>query len=322
MDRRQFCISTMGMLFVPYPGIASAARLTEQPISLVVPFSPGGNLDTVARIISPMLSEILGVSVVVENKPGAGGVIGASHVSRSAPDGHTLLVTTPNAITVAPLMTSAPYTLADFTAVGQIARASLVVVVHPKSRFQTIGDLLDHARKNPGTVTMGHAGLGTTNHLAILALEESAQCKFTAVAYKGSSPALTDLMGQQTDVVIDQLTSSLSFIKSGKLKALAVLTAQRDSLLPDIPTISEAGLTGFSAQTETGLLAPADTPTDIIDQLNAALLQVLGNSKVHDLLQAAGGTAAPSPPGDFQKLLEDQNQKARNLHAQGKLTES
>ncbi|SHH94900.1 Bug family tripartite tricarboxylate transporter substrate binding protein [Pollutimonas bauzanensis] len=320
MDRRQFCISMASVLPALCPGYARAAKLGDQPIVLVVPFSPGGNLDMVARVVSPALSEILGVSVVVENKPGAGGVIGAGYVSRSTPDGHTLLVTTPNAITVAPLMTTAAYSLANFAAVGQIAWASLVVVVHPESRFQTIEALLDEARRNPGTVAIGHAGLGTTNNIAMLSLEGAAQCRFTAVPYKGSAPALTDLMGRQTDAVIDQLTSSLSFIKSGKLKALAVLTAQRDPLLPQVPTIAEAGLSGFSAQTETGLLAPAGTPKAIIEQLNAALLQALDRQKLRDLLQTAGCTAAPSSPGDFQRLLEEQNRKARDLHAEGKLT--
>lgn len=320
MNRRNFCMALASMVPGLYTGAVFSASLKSNPIRLVVPFSPGGNLDTVARAVAPTLAEILGVSVVVENKPGAGGVIGAAEVARAKPDGHTLLVTTPNAVTVAPLMTKTSYSLQDFTAIGSIAWASLVVVVNPQGRFKTMEALLDAARKNPGSVTMGHAGLGTTNNIALLGLEEAAGCQFTAVPYKGSAPALTDLLGNQLDAVIDQLTSSMPNIAAGKLKALAVMTTDRDPFLPDVPTLAEAGIKDFTATTETGLMAPAGTPDDIIQQLNKALNQAAVSEKVKTVLANVGSTAAPSSPAEFQRVLDNQAVNAQALHQKGKLT--
>lgn len=320
MNRRSFCIAVASAVPAIYAGKALSASLSNEPITLIVPFSPGGNLDTVARSVAPTLADILGVSVVVENKPGAGGVIGAAQVARAKPDGHTLLVTTPNALTVAPLMTKTSYTLKDFTAIGSIARASLVVVVNPQGRFQTMGALLEVARNHPGSVTVGHAGLGTTNNVALLGLEEAADCRFTAVPYKGSAPALTDLLGNQIDVVIDQITSSMSNIVAGKLKALAVMTADRDPFLPNVPTLAETGVKGFTATTETGLMAPAGTPDTIVQQLNKALNEAAGSEKVKSVLANAGSTAAPSTPAEFQRVLDNQAQSAQVLHQKGRLT--
>jgi len=310
------------MVPVVYTGNVFAAGLKNEPITLIVPFSPGGNLDTVARSIAPTLAEKLGVSVVVENKPGAGGVIGAAQVARAKPDGHTLLVTTPNAVTIAPLMTKTSYTLKDFVAVGSIAWASLVIVVNPKGRFKTIEELLEAARKDPDSVTMGHAGLGTTNDIALIGLEEAAGCKFTAVPYKGSAPAITDLLGNQIDAVIDQLTSSMTSIAAGKLQALAVMTAERDPYLPDVPTLAEAGVPNFTAVTETGLLAPAGTPDAIVHQLNKALNEAALSAKVKSVLANVGSTAAPSSPDEFQRVLDNQAQNGEALQQKGRLTAS
>lgn len=321
MDRRQFCAAA-GLA----PALLAAATQARaqglkngQPIALVVPFSPGGNLDTVARAVAPELGAALGMSVVVENKPGAGGVIGASQVARAAPDGHTLLVTTPNAITVAPFMVSTDYTLKNFAAVGGLGSASQVVEVNPKGRFQTMAQLLDQARQQPGAVTMGHSGLGTTNHIALLKLEEAAGCQFTAVPFKGSAPAIAALLGSQIDAMVDQVTSSYANIKAGKLRGLVVLSAERDRFLPDVPTLAEAGVSGFTSMTQSGLVAPAGTPDGIIRQLNAALNQALQAATVRDRLHNSGSVALVTTPAQWQQLLAAELETARALHAQGKL---
>ncbi|MBV7485001.1 tripartite tricarboxylate transporter substrate binding protein [Bordetella sp. BOR01] len=323
MDRRRFCAAA-GMAPALLAGAAPARAQSPafnngQPIVLVVPFSPGGNLDTVARAVAPELGAALGMPVVIENKPGAGGVIGASLVARAAPDGHTLLVTTPNAITVAPFMVDTDYTLKNFAAVGGLGSASQVVAVNPKGRFQTMAQLLDEARRHEDAVTVGHSGLGTTNHIALLRLEEASHCHFTAVPFKGSAPAITALLGGQIDAIVDQVTSSYANIRAGKLRGLAVLSAERDRFLPDVPTLAEAGVGGFTSMTQSGLVAPAGTPSDTIKQLNAALNQALQAATVRERLHGSGSVALVVTPGQWQRILAAELETARALDAQGKL---
>jgi len=321
MDRRSFCAAAglaPALMAISRPA-ASQTLKNGQPIVMVVPFAPGGNLDTVARAVAPELGAKLDRSVVIENKPGAGGVIGASMVARAAPNGHTLLVTTPNALTVAPLMVKTDYTLKDFAAVGGLGSASQVIATHPNSDLKTMRQLLDKARSQSGAVTIGHSGLGTTNHIALLRLEEAANCRFTAVPFKGSAPAIAALLGGQIDAIIDQVTSSYSNIKAGKLIGLTVLSGERDRFLPDVPTLTEAGIKGFMSLTQCGLVAPADTPSPIIDQLNAALNHALQTDAVQDRLHNSGSIALPGSPKQWQDILDAEQKTANTLHAQGKL---
>lgn len=321
MDRRKFCaIAGMAPILGAVTTRVHAQTLQKgKPIVLVVPFSPGGNLDTVARAVAPELGTALGMSVVIENKPGAGGVIGASQVARATPDGYTLLVTTPNAITVAPFMVDTHYTLKSFAAVGGLGSASQVVAVNPRGRFQTMAQLLDEARRSEGAVTLGHSGLGTTNHIALLKLEEAAGCRFTAVPFKGSAPAIAALLGAQIDAIIDQVTSSFANIKAGKLRGLAVLSAERDRFLPNVPTLAEAGLAGLTSMTQCGLMAPAGTPDAIVQQLNAALNKALQADAVRERLHNTGSVALETTPAEWQKILQAELETARQLDAQGKL---
>lgn len=321
MDRRSFCAAAglaPALMAMARPA-ASQTLKSGQPIVMVVPFAPGGNLDTVARAVAPELGARLDRTVVIENKPGAGGVIGASMVARAAPDGHTLLVTTPNALTVAPLMVKTDYTLKDFAAVGGLGSASQVIATHPNSGLKTMRQLLDKARNQDGAVTIGHSGLGTTNHIALLRLEGAAKCRFTAVPFKGSGPAIAALLGGQIDAIIDQVTSSYSNIKAGKLIGLTVLSGERDRFLPDIPTLAEAGIQGFTSLTQCGLVAPAGTPSPVIDQLNAALNHALQADAVLDRLHNSGSVALPGSPKQWQDILDAEQKTANTLHAEGKL---
>lgn len=300
--------------------LANAQTFPAKPVSLVVPFAPGGNLDLVARTLAPAMERVLGQSVVVLNKPGAGGAVGATLVARSAADGYTLLVSTPNALTVLPQMTKTNYKLDSFLPVGFAATTALVVEVKGSdARFKDIASLLEHIRKNPGKVSAGHAGMGTTNHMAMLQLEEAAQLSLNMVAYKGGAPAIMDLMGGQTDMVVDQLTSSVPHIKSGALRALAVMSGERDPALPDVPTLREAGLKNFEASTAAGLLVPAGTPAAVTDVLNSALRRALADEAVRARLLSLGSVARPSSAQEFGQLLAQEDSRAQALAKAGKL---
>ncbi|OWT66226.1 Bug family tripartite tricarboxylate transporter substrate binding protein [Candidimonas nitroreducens] len=303
---------------------ASSTALAAYPdraITMIVPFAPGGNLDITARAVAPALSKALGgQSVVVENKPGAGGSIGAGYVARGKADGYTLLVSTPNAIAVTPYMTKTPYTLKSFRAIGLVAHTPLLIDVNGKSKYKTIQELMKYACANPGKVTVGHSGIGTTNYLGLISMEEASHCKFSAVPYKGSGPALVDLLGNQIDMVVDQLSSSAAQIHSGNLKALAVMTAERVPSLPNVPTLQEAGVKGVDASTNTGLLVAAGTPDDIVDTLNKALQKVAQDPSVRNVLGKVGSTAMSSTPQKFMGMIEAESKVAAKLSAEGKLT--
>lgn len=304
----------------PLSALASTA-FPRKPVTLVVPFAAGGNLDLVARAIAPALQEALGQSIVVDNRAGAGGAIGAMAAARAEADGHTLLVTTPNALTVLPRMVKTQYALQDFTPVGRVSSTALVLVTRGQgSPFADAGALLQAARQKPGTVTMGHAGLGTTNHVALMLLEDATGARFNLVAYKGGAPALVDVMGGQTDVGCDQLSSSLQHIQSGALRALAVMGATRDPLLPGVPTLQEAGVKGFDASTTTGLLAPRATPADVAATLNAAVNRALADTQVRERLRSISSVARPGTAQAWGELLRQEDQRAQQLAASGRLT--
>jgi len=296
-----------------------AADYPDHPITLIVPFAPGGNLDMVARLISPPLSQALGQQVIVENHPGAGGAVGAGLIARADPDGYSLLVTTPNAISVLPWMTSVPYKIDSFTSVGLVSSTSLAVVVKSDdTRFKDAAGLIAYAKAHPGELSAGYSGIGTTNHVGLLTLEDAAGIQLNTVPYKGSGPALVDLLGGRLDIVVDQLTSSISNIQAGKLRGLAVMSAERDALLPDLPTLREAGLKDFDASTTTGLLAPANTPKAVIDKIDSALKTALATPQLQSGLLRAGSTAKPSEPQAFSALLQSENKRAEALAAAGK----
>ncbi len=307
-------------LAIAFCATASASdTFPSKPITLVVPFAPGGNLDVVARTIAPSLGQVLGQSVIVDNRAGAGGAIGASQVARAQADGYTLLVSTPNALVALPLMTKTTYKLDNFTPVGIVSSTPLVLVSNAKGQYQNIQEVLAAVRAKPGQISAGHAGPGTTNHVALLQLEDEGKLSFNTIAYKGSGPALQDLLGGQVDVVVDQLTSSSSHIQQGSLKALAVLSKDRDATLPHVPTLAESGIKDFNASTTTGLLAPKGTPVEVVKKLNDALRKTLEEPKVKERLSAIGSPAKPSSQEEWLALLKREAVSAQRLSATGKL---
>ena len=322
MKNRSFIsglVSAIALVSAFFATPAIAQKYPQKPITLVVPFAPGGNLDVVARTLAPALGQILGQSVIVDNRAGAGGAIGASYVARAQPDGYTLLVSTPNALVVLPLMTKTTYALGNFSPVGLAATTPLVMVVKGQGSYSDIGALLAAARAKPGQVTAGHAGPGTTNHVAMLQLEQAGKLTLNAVPYKGSAPALMDLIGGQIDLVVDQLTSSAAHIQSGALRAIAVMSRDRDPTLPNVPTLREAGLANFEATTATGVLAPAGTPQEVLDTLNAALRKALADDTVRRRLISVGSPGQASTPGEWLATLKKEEASAKVLANAGKL---
>jgi tripartite-type tricarboxylate transporter receptor subunit TctC len=292
----------------------NAQTYPSKTITLVVPFAPGGNIDVIARSIAPSLSKVTGQSVVVENKAGAGGSIGSAYVARAEPDGHTLLVATTNTISVLPFMLkSPPYKPDGFEPIGLAAVSPLVLVVRKDDkRFPDAKSILQAAKNEPGKISVGHAGQGTSNHIAILRMEDATKANFNIIPYKGSAPALTDLMGGQIDFVVDQITSSKPFVDSGSLRILAVISKDRDPALPDSPTLREAMGVDLDASTTAGILAPLGTPPNVVKSLNASLRRAIDDSGVRGRLRVLGSTAKSSTPQEWASLL---NQEAINSQA-------
>jgi len=300
---------------------AWARSFPSKPITLVVPFAPGGNIDVVGRSLSVPLSKLLGQIVVVENRAGAGGGIGTASVARAEPDGHTLLVATPAQVATLPQMFKTAYDVASFQPVGVATRTSMIVVARrDDARFKTFDDFLALARGKPGAINAGHAGNGTPNHLALLQLENAARCQFGAVAYKGSGPALVNLLGAQIDVVFDQVTSSMPHIKSGALRPLAILGPVADPTLPGVPTLAESNVGRFDATTYAGLLAPAGTPGAVIDILSQVLKKALADPQLNASLNALGSFTESGDAAALKTLLDTERALAMKLVAEGRLT--
>jgi len=275
---------------------AVAQGFPSRPVRLIVPFAPGGTNDIAARGIAPELSEVLGQQVVVENRAGAGGQIGAEAVAKSPPDGHTLMMASSSVMTNAPAVyEKLRYDiLRDFAPIGRVTELPLVVVVHPSVPAKSPQQFIALAKARPNDVRMATGGPGTTSHLIAELFAISAGIRVLIVPYKGAGPALIDLLGGHVDARVDQISSSLEHIKSEKLRAIAVTTERRASQLPALPTLAESGLKGFDASTVNAVLAPAATPPEIVRRLNAALVKALGNPALVARFAALGAEVRPS----------------------------
>jgi len=300
--------------------VAAHAQYPMKPVTTVVGFEPGGGTDTTARIIAPALSELLGQQVVVENRAGAGGAIGSEVVAKSPPDGYTLVIGTSGTMVVSPLLVpNPPYQLGSFTAIGMAAVTPLVLEVPAASPHKDFRSFLAYLKANPGKVTIGHSGNGTTNHIAILQLQDALKVDWIVVPYKGSGPALIDLVGGQIDSMIDQTSSSLPQIQGGKLRALAVGTPSRIPDLPDVPTLQEQGVANYEAVTPSGLFAPAGTPQEIIRTLSSALNKALDDAAVKKRLAELGSVVRVTTPAEFDRFMKEEETKLKKLAATGVL---
>jgi tripartite-type tricarboxylate transporter receptor subunit TctC len=288
-------------------GTAGAALAQDsypaKPVKLVVPYPPGGPTDTVARVIAQRLQTQTGQPFVIENLAGAGGNTGAAAVARSAPDGYTLLVaTTAHAINPS-LFKNLSYDFGkDFAPISQLTAGPLVIVVNPAVPAKTVGELIGLAKSRPGELNFASSGNGQSTHLSAELFNATAGTRMRHVPYKGSAPALTDTMGGQTQVMFDTMLSAMPHVKGGKLRAIAVTSAQRSPAAPDLPTVAES-LPGFEAIAWNGLLAPAGTPPAVIAKLSAELRTAMAAPEVRERFEAQGFAAAWATPDAFAGFM-------------------
>jgi tripartite-type tricarboxylate transporter receptor subunit TctC len=285
-------------------GLSSAHAFPDKPIKLVVPFAPAGGTDLIARTLAVEMAKELGQPVVVDNKPGASTLIGTDLVAKSAPDGYTLVVSSIAHAVNPSLMPKMPYsTEKDFAPVSMIVRSPNVLVVRADSPFKSLKDVIAAAKADPDKLTYASPGNGTSSHLAGALFADMAKVQIKHVAYKGSGPALTDLLGGQTDMIFATSGSVGSFIDSGKLRALAVTSAERSTAYPSVPTLAEAGVPGYATEGWYGFYAPAGTPAAVIDKLNAATRKAASSEIFKSKVVSEGMVVQTGTPAEFDAFV-------------------
>ncbi|WP_376843800.1 tripartite tricarboxylate transporter substrate binding protein [Bordetella pertussis] len=300
---------------------AVAAPFPDRPVRLVVPYPPGGGADIFARTLSEPLAAQLGQPVIVENRPGANGIIGTDAVARAAPDGYTILLgnSGPNAINQA-IYPDLPYDAVDsFEEVSLIGYTTHVLVVHPGVQARSVTELIALARRSPGQLNFASTGQGGTPHLAGELFKLMTGTDMVHVPYKGASPSNADVIAGQVQLTFNTLPPLMTSIRAGKVRALAVTGKQRSQLLPEVPTIDEAGVAGYDVQTWYGIHAPAGTPAAVVDRLNQALVAVLSNAQVRAALVGQGYEVATSTPGEFSRMVRDDVAKWRKVVKEAKV---
>ena len=304
--------------------LASLAQnpAANKPIRLIVPFPPGGNVDLSARILAPELAKELGQPVVVENKAGASGTVGLDAVAKAAPDGSTLGIASPvNHLAAPSLFPKLPYdSIRDFTPVGLIASVPMVLVVGPSSPVKSVAELLALARSRNAAMTMASAGSGSGNHIVGELFQAATGVRFVHVPYKGSAPANTDLAGGHVDLHFDQLSSVLPLVEGGKLRPLAVTTLRRSALLPDVPTLAEAGVARFDASTTLGLVLPGNAPPELATRLNQVLQRVLTQAAVKEQFTRLGADVKPGSPAQYAEFIRGEIARTGKIVKEAKIT--
>ena len=294
---------------------AAAQTYPNRPITLVVPFPPGGSTGIVARVIADKMSETLGQPVVIDNRPGAGGLTGGRSVAKSAPDGYTLLATSTGTTAIGPsIYPNAGFDpRKDFAPIGRIGTGFNALALNPRVPARTIPELLAYAKQNPGKLHVGSAGGGTLSHLSAELFAGMAGIKLTHVPYRGNGPAFTDLLGGHIQMQFVPIVQAHGNIAGGQVRALGVTGAQRSNLFPELPTIAEAGLPGYEATQQYGLVAAAGTPPAIVEALNRALRTALASDEVRKRLAADGAEPVPSTPEEHALLIEQEHAKWTRL---------
>jgi tripartite-type tricarboxylate transporter receptor subunit TctC len=310
MLRREFFRFVLAAAAAPaVSGLARAQAYPTRPVHLIVYFPPGGVGDLMARLIGQWLSERFGQAVIIENRTGGSGNIGTEAVAHAPADGYTLLwATSPNAIN-ATLYEKLNYNfIRDIAPVAATIRVPNVMVVNPSVPATTVPEFIAYAKANPGKLNMASGGIGVPSHVAGELFQMMAGIKMLHVPYRGSAPALTDLLAGQVQVLFDALPTSLAYIRAGKLRALAVTTAARSAVLPDVPTVADF-LPGFEASTWFGVSAPKGTPPEIVDRLNKEINAGLADPKIKARIVDLGGTVLPGTPAAFGALVAEETEK-------------
>lgn len=316
-------VSVLALAFGSLFSSTAQAAYPDKPIRLVVPYPPGGATDVIGRIVAKNLGTALNGQVVVDNKAGASGNIGADAVAKAPADGYTLLLGAMTAHSVALTLEKGKLSYnweKDFSPITSVGSVPLVFVINPSVPANNIKELIAFAKSKPGYLTYASSGAGGPQRMAAEQFQRRAGVELLHVAYKGSGPAMTDLIGGQVLMMIETVPAAQSFIKSGKLKALAVTTPQRVSMLPDVPSAMEAGLTGFDVSSKFGLLAPANTPKAIIDRLNAEMVKILNNPEVKEQLLVQGAYAKSLTPEQTKQLIRQEIDLWAKVITEGKIT--
>lgn len=276
----------------------------RKPITLVVPFAPGGGNDILARLIAPKMSQLLGQTIVIENKPGAGGNLGTDVVAHAPADGHTLVIAS-SQVTMNPYLgMKVPFQIErDFEPVGLIASVPIVLVANKDEPYKTLQDFIQYSRSNPGKLSYSSPGNGTPQHLAGEVFAKLNKTEMLHVPYRGTAPSITDLLGGQVQVSFATFASAIQHVQAGKLRALGIAGQKRSALMPDLPTFAEAGVTGYEAGLWYSLLAPAKTPPAIVNKVNAALVAALKSPEVAEQLTKQGFEAQSSTPGELKAYI-------------------
>jgi tripartite-type tricarboxylate transporter receptor subunit TctC len=304
---RRAAFALLAVVSTVLPAHAQGAdTYPSRPITLVVPFAPSGGNDIMARLVGERMGKALGQQIVVENRPGAGGNIGSRQAARSAPDGYTMLLAFTGTIGINPsLYANLGYDPAkDLTPIGSIATSPAVLVVHPSLPVKTLKELIAYAKANPGQLSYASSGVGTVVHVATEMLADAAGVQVEQVPYKGTGPGITDLLGGHVKMMMPPIPAMLGYVNAGTLRAIGVTSKERSPLLPDVPTIEEAGLPGFVSEQRYGLLAPAGTPRPIIERLNAELRNALADEAIRKRIVDDGATPRPDSPEDYAAEIE------------------
>lgn len=317
--RRALVLGAACALAAPL-GAAWSQDYPNRVIKLVVPFPPGGSVDTVARALAPQLQQQMGQPVVIENRPGANSVLGAQGVKRSAPDGYTLMLNASLQVVNPLIMTATTYdTDKDFTPITYVGALPQLVLVSAQSPYNTLKELLDDARKRPGQVQWATAAYGAAGHLAAELLKTKAQVNMPIVPYKGGGPALNDLIGMHVAAMVEPMASAYPQVKGGRLKALAVTTAKRLPALPDLPTVAESGFPGFDMPSWYGVWAPAGTPPDIVARVNNEVRTAMAAPAVANKLATMFFQPVASSPTEFTSFIRREVDMYKELVSSAKI---
>jgi tripartite-type tricarboxylate transporter receptor subunit TctC len=298
---------------------ARAQNFPSKPIRWIIPFAAAGNYDVTSRLVGEAMGRRLGQTVIPDNRPGAGGIVGMEAAANAPADGYTVVMGSFSVLWVAPYLAGKPSMIPLFAPISLLTTVPMVIVAKVGGRFADMKAVLAEARAKPGTVSIGHAGNGTTNHIGILRLQVNEKVQFNIIPYKGSGPGLSDLMADQIDLYTDQLTTSLPQIKAGKLKALLVLSPDRIAQLPDVPSLSDIGTQPFDGGTTAGVFARVETPAPMLDTLNGAVVTALRDEEVARKLVELGALVRPSTRAEFAAYMKDQEAGVSELVKSGLL---
>ncbi|HEX4763702.1 MAG TPA: tripartite tricarboxylate transporter substrate binding protein [Usitatibacter sp.] len=293
------------------PTLAAAQAWPAKPIKFVVPYPPGGTSDILARAVGQKLQEKWGQPVVVENKPGATGNIGADYVAKSPPDGYTMLLADIGSLAIAPsVVHGLPFEpVKDFTPIVMVAYSPHLLVVHPSVPAKDAKELIALAKAKPDSLNFAVSGLGGANHLAGIEFEQRAKIKWSYIPYKGGSQALTDMVGGQAQVMFNGMLATYPFVKDGKLKVLAISSAKRWPTLPDVPTVAESGMPGFETGSYQGIVAPAKTPPEIVKKMHDTVMEVLATPEMKERLDKAGAEVRAMSSAEFGTFIRTERDK-------------